>query len=99
MHQPQARKVPIPRKLDINESAPSIRLWKIAFINYYRSDIYFSKFVQAGAKWNVNAPDWGFTDEPDTSDLKRTKAQLKEDCKMFLETLARRSLLINLRTN
>ena len=88
MHQPQARKVPIPRKLDINESAPSIRLWKIAFINYYRSDIYFSKFVQAGAKWNVNAPDWGFTDEPDTSDLKRTKAQLKEDCKMFLETLA-----------
>ncbi len=83
-----ARKVPIPRKLDVKESAPSVRLWKIAFINYYRSDIYFSKFVQAGTTWNVTAANWGFEDEPNTSDLKRTAAQMMEDCKMFLETLA-----------
>ena len=83
-----ARKVPIPRKLDVKESGPSVRLWKIAFINYYRSDIYFSKFVQAGATWNVTAANWGFEDEPNTSDLKRTAAQMMEDCKMFLETLA-----------
>ena len=45
MIQTQARKVPLPRKLDIKETAPSVRLWKITFINYYRSDVYFSKFV------------------------------------------------------
>ena len=88
MMQTQARKVPLPRKLDIKETAPSVRLWKITFINYYRSDVYFSKFVQTGAKWKVTAVNWGFEDEPDTSDLKRKADQLKQDCMMFLETLA-----------
>ena len=84
----QGRKVPIPRKLDINETAPSIRLWKIAFVNYYRADTFFSAFVQAGAKWNVQAADWGFEDEAATSALKRSGAQMKQDCEMFLQTLA-----------
>ena len=88
MMQTQARKVPLPRKLDIKETAPSVRLWKITFINYYRLDVYFSKFVQTGAKWKVTAVNWGFEDEPDTSDLKRKADQLKQDCMMFLETLA-----------
>ena len=65
-----------------------MRLWKVAFTNYYRADVYFGHFVHADTTWNVAAEDWGFDNEPATSQLKRTKAQLKSDCSMFLETLA-----------
>ena len=82
------RKVPIPRKLDTQETAASLRLWRVAFSNYYRADAYFGIFIQADTKWNVTADDWGFADEGANSHLKRTKAQLKSDCSMFLETLA-----------
>ena len=43
MIQTQARKVPIPRKLDVKESPHQS--------DYYRLDIFFSKFMQTGAKW------------------------------------------------
>ena len=82
------RKVPIPRKLDTQETAASIRLWRVAFTNYYRAYLYFGHFVQADTTWNVGAEHWGFDNEPNTSQLKRTKAQMKSDCSMFLETLA-----------
>ena len=49
------RKVPIPRKLDSQETAASMRLWKVAFTNYYRADLYFGHFVHADTTWNVAA--------------------------------------------
>lgn len=82
------RKIPIPRRLDYQESGASLRLWKTHFINYTRTDQFVNIFVQADTKWKVNEKDWGFQAEPDTSQTKQTGAQLKADCLMFLETLS-----------
>ena len=82
------RKIPIPRRLDYQESAASLRLWKTHFTNYTRTDQFFAKFVQADTKWKVREADWGFAAEPETSQTKRTGAQMQADCLMFLETLS-----------
>ena len=82
------RKIPLPRKLEYRESAASLRQWKTHFINYTRTDIFFAKFVQADTEWKTQENDWGFEDEPAASQTKRTKAQVKDDCLMFLETLS-----------
>ena len=39
------RKIQAPRKLEQRESAASLRLWKIHFANYTRTDPYFAHFV------------------------------------------------------
>ena len=70
------RKVPIPRKLDTQETAASLRLWKVAFTNYYRADVYFGLFVQAEATWKVGEAEWGFADEGNASHLKRRNTRL-----------------------
>ena len=85
---PHGRKIPTPRKLEQQESAASLRLWKTHFINYTRTDMFFARFVQADAKWKMQENDWGFQDEAATAQTRRTKAQVKEDCLMFLETLS-----------
>ena len=82
------RKIPIPRKLDLQENAASLRLWKVHVTNYYRADPCFSFFVRDDTTWNMAAADWGFADEAETSQLKRKKAEMKADCHMFLETFA-----------
>ena len=82
------RKIPIPRRLDYQESSASLRLWKTHFINYTRTDQFFAKFVQADTEWKVREADWGFAAEPDTSQTKQIGAQMKADCLMFLETLS-----------
>ena len=82
------RKIPIPRKLDLQENAASLRLWKVHVTNYYRADPHFSFFVRDDTTWNMGAADWGFADEAETSPLKRKKAEMKADCHMFLETFA-----------
>ena len=63
----QGRKIPIPRKLGYQESAASLRLWKTHFINYTRTDMFFTKFVQADTEWKIRDNDWGFQDEAATS--------------------------------
>ena len=65
-----------------------MRLWKIHFINWTRTDPYFAYFVKAEVKWNVNAADWGFAAETAEGSLMRSKAEMKADCLMFLQTLA-----------
>ena len=85
---PTGRKIPIPRKLDKQETAASLRLWRVHFSNYYKNDIYFSRFVAETATWNIHQPSWGFVAEADTSILKRTAAEVKSDCAMFLDTLS-----------
>ena len=82
------RKIPIPRKLELQETAASIRLWKVHVTNYYKSDKHFKRFVGEDETWNPRNENWGFTAEAADSDLKRTAPQLKDDCNMFLETFA-----------
>ena len=82
------RKIPLPRKLDPQESAASLRLWKIHFVNYTRSDPYFAHFVRAEVTWVMAADNWGFVAETAEGSLKRTGPEMKSDCLMFLETLA-----------
>ena len=82
------RKIPIPRKLDSQETAASLRLWKIHFVNYTRGDLYFAHFVKGDVVWNMAENNWGFQAETAESSLKRSPAEMKSDCLMFLETLA-----------
>ena len=82
------RKIPLPRKLDPQESAASLRLWKIHFVNYTRSDPYFAHFVRAEVTGVMAADNWGFVAETAEGSLKRTGPEMKSDCLMFLETLA-----------
>ena len=82
------RKIPVPRKLELQETAASLRLWKVHVTNYYKSDKHFKRFVDATETWNMQADHWGFAAEAATSDLQRTAAQVKDDCYMFLETFA-----------
>ena len=88
MNIPQGRKIPVPRKLDKQETAASLRLWKVHFQNYYKNDVYFKRFISDTAVWHVHQVNWGFTPEAADSQLKRTAEELKSDCNMFLETLA-----------
>ena len=88
MNLPTGRKIPVPWKLDKIESAASQRLWRVHFQNYYKTDAYFSRFVNDTARWHVHQDNWGFTPEPQDSQLKRTAPELMSDCNMFLETLA-----------
>ena len=88
MYVPHGRKIPIPRPLEVKETAASLRLWKVNFQNYYKTDVNFKMFVMEDTRWHVNRDNWGFAAEPETSQLKRTPAELKSDCNMFLETLA-----------
>ena len=82
------RKIPIPRRLDSQETAASLRLWKIHFVNYTRGDQYFAHFVKDTSTWTMTAEHWGFAEETAETSLKRSKAEMKSDCLMFLETLA-----------
>ena len=88
MYAPQGRKIPLPRPLEVKETAASLRLWKVNFQNYYKTDVNFKLFVMEDTRWHVNQDNWGFTAEPETSQLKRTAPEIKSDCNMFLETLA-----------
>ena len=87
MEQP-SRKIPVPRRLDLQETAASLRLWKMHFRNYYRSDPHFSHFLKSTTTWNIRHDTYGFEAEAATSVLKRTAADMKEDCIMFLEIFA-----------
>ena len=88
MNIPPGRKIPPPRPLERKETAASLRLWKVHFLNYYRTDAYFKKFISEATTWHVNQVHWGFTAEPEDSTLKRQPAELESDCNMFLNTLA-----------
>ena len=85
---PTGRKIPLPRRLDKNETAASLRLWRVHFCNYYKNDVYFSRFVTDTATWHIHQPNWGFEAEAATSVLKRTAEEVKSDCSMFLDTLS-----------
>ena len=82
------RKIQAPRKLEQRESAASLRLWKIHFANYTRTDPYFAHFVGSEVKWTMTAENWGFAAEDREGSLKRTGPEMKSDCLMFLETVA-----------
>ena len=82
------RKIQLPRKLEAIETASSLRLWKVHYVNYTRTDPYFAHFVKAETTWNPNTDDWGFAAEVAEGSLKRSKAEMKSDCLMFLETLS-----------
>ena len=82
------RKIPVPRRLDLQETAASLRLWKIHFKNYYRSDPHFSHFLKSTTTWDIRGQNYGFAAEGNDTTLKRTAEAMKEDCIMFLEIFA-----------
>ena len=84
----QGRKIPNPRKLNLRETAASLRLWKVHISNYYRADLYFSHFVSSDTTWDIHQHNWGFTAEADNTVTQRSASQMRADCHMFLDTFA-----------
>ena len=78
-------RVPMPRKLEQQETLQSLNQWRTTFKTYYRRCPYFSYFMQPGITW-TNGQDRGFTAN-ETTGLKRTPPVLASDLESLLECL------------
>ena len=79
-------KIPPPRQLNSKESLQSLEQWYRTFRQYYKRDSNFKIFTIPTTVWNPHVANFGFTVE--TSGLKRSPEELKEDCVDFLHALA-----------
>ena len=79
-------KVPPPRPLDSKETLQSLQQWFRTFRQYYKRDDHFKHFTLPTTIWDPSREHFGFAEE--TTGLKRSAAELEEDCKDFLHALA-----------
>ena len=79
-------KVPPPRQLNSSESLQSLEQWYRNFRQYYKRDSHFKYFTLPEVTWNPSLANYGFRDE--TNGLKRSAAELKEDCVDLLHAVA-----------
>ena len=80
-------RMPQPRQLGDVESTESLTHWWTCFRNYYCRDKYVRDFLVMTAVWDpADKANYGFEDE--TAELKRKKADVKEDLMAFMEIIS-----------
>ena len=79
-------KTPPPRPLGTSETLESLTHWKTNFRTYFKRDDGFKTFIKETATWNPSQLHYG--QQTETSGLKRTAAEMKEDLIDLLSSLA-----------
>ena len=79
-------KIPPPRPLASKETLQSLQQWFRTFRQYYKRDDQFKFFTLPTTIWDPTRDNFGFAVE--TTGLKRSAEEMKEDCQDFLHALA-----------
>ena len=79
-------KIPPPRPLASKETLQSLQQWFRTFRQYYKRDDQFKFFTLPTTTWDPTRENYGFAVE--TTGLKRSAEEMKEDCQDFLHALA-----------
>ena len=77
---------PPPRPLGTSETLESLTHWATTFRTYFKRDDAYKQLIRQSAKWNPLEIHYGQATE--TTGLKRTAAEVKEDLLDLLTTLA-----------
>ena len=79
-------KTPPPRPLGASETLESLTHWKTNFRTYFKRDDGFKTFIKETSRWDPAQLHYG--QQTETSGLKRSAAEMKEDLVDLLSTLA-----------